>query len=540
MILLAKNRTNLFFSGVVILTVANLLVKAIGLLYKIPLQNLIGDEGMGYFNAAYRIYTMFYMVSTAGLPVAVSLMISESRAKGNRREVKEIFKSAVILFLIIGTAGTSIMFFGSKILAAVIKMDASYLCMMAISPTLLFICICSAVRGYFQGYQNMLPTAVSEVLEALGKLVLGMLFATFAIKQNYDLPVVAAFAILGLTIGVFAGSFYIVMHRVFFKSEEFDAEFEEDCNALVRSKGKIMRSLLKIAIPITLSSSVMSVADAVDVVVISRQLQSLGFTEEIAAQYYGNYTTLCVPLFNLPPVLIYPISYSIVPYISSALAENNIKKAKDVMTSSLKIAALLAIPSALGLSAMSKPILSLIFSNEASVEMATPLLSVLALSVFFLGMLSVSNALLQANKFERLPIVSMVAGAVVKLLSSYFLIGNKNIGMYGAPIGTFLCYLTITVLNFIFLAKKVGLLPDFTQVFFKPFLASVPAVLSAWLTYQLLQGFHDKVATLVAIVIAVIVYLIAVFLFKLIKKEEVLMIPKGNKIYGLLHKLKLM
>ncbi len=540
MIFLAKNRTNLFFSGVLILTIANILVKAIGLLYKIPLQNLIGDEGMGYFNAAYRIYTMFYMVSTAGLPVAVSLMISESRAKGNRREVKEIFKAAVILFVIIGTIGTSFMFFGSKILAFVIKMEASYLCMMAISPTLLFICICSAVRGYFQGYQNMLPTAVSEVLEALGKLILGMLLATFAIKQGYGLPVVAAYAILGLTIGVFAGSFYIVMHRTFFKSEEFDAEFVEDENAIVRSKGTIMKTLFKIAIPITISASVMSVADAVDVVVISRQLQSLGFTEEVAAQYYGNYTTLCVPMFNLPPVLIYPISYSIVPYISSALAEKDTKKAKEVMTTSLKIAALIAIPSALGLSAMSKPILSLIFKNEASVEMAAPLLSVLALSVFFLGILSVSNALLQATKNERLPIISMVAGAVVKLLSSYFLIGNKAIGMYGAPIGTFLCYLTITVLNMVFLVKKVGLIPDFKEVFFKPFLASVPAVLSAWLCYQLIAGVHSKLATLAAICVAVVVYFIAVLLFKLIKKEEVLMIPKGNKIYGLLHKLKLM
>ncbi|MBR6681589.1 MAG: polysaccharide biosynthesis protein, partial [Clostridia bacterium] len=403
---MAKNRTNLFFSGVLILTVANILVKVIGFLYKIPLQNLIGDEGMGYFNAAYRIYTMFYMVSTAGLPVAVSLMISESRARGNRREVKEIFKAAVILFVVIGTLGTSFMFFGSKILAKVIGMKASYLCIMAISPTLLFICICSAVRGYFQGYQNMLPTAVSEVLEALGKLILGMLLGTFAIKQGYSLPVVAAYAILGLTIGVFAGSFYIVMHRTFFKSEEFDAEFVEDENAIVRSKATIMKTLFKIAIPITISASVMSVADAIDVVVISRQLQNLGFTEEVAAQYYGNYTTLCVPMFNLPPVLIYPISYSIVPYISSALAERDTKRAKDVMTSSLKIAALIAIPSALGLSAMSKPILSLIFKNEASVEMAAPLLSVLALSVFFLGILSVSNALLQATKNEKLPIIS--------------------------------------------------------------------------------------------------------------------------------------
>ncbi len=534
-----KNRNNLFFSGVLILTIANLLVKVIGLIYKIPLHNLLGDEGMGYFNSAYRIYTAFYLVSTGGLPVAVSILVSRARAQGNKKEVKAIFKSAVTLFFVIGAIGTGIMALGSKGFAALMGNEPAYICILAIAPTLFFICICSAIRGYFQGYQNMLPTAVSEVLESLGKLVLGILFASYAINKGYTLPVIAAYALLGLTLGVFAGTAYIVLHRVFFKSASFDAEFVEVEDAPVRKISTIIKALFIIAIPISISSSVMSIADLIDTVVIQRTLQTLGYTKEVAAAMFGNYSTLAVPMYNMPTVLIYPISCSIVPYVSSALAENNIEKAKEVMTSSLKIASLLAIPSALGLSVLSKPILSLLFKNKESVEMAAPLLSVLAIAVFFVGMLSVTNAILQATNNERLPIISMATGAVVKVVMS-FIFMRIGFEMFGAPMGTLLCYMTIAVMNFIFIAKKTGLVPDFKSVFFKPFISAVPCVLAAMVAYKVVESYHEKIATLIAICVAVLVYGIAVLLFKAITKEEVMMMPKGEKLYGLLHKMKLM
>jgi len=184
----------MFFSGVLVLTIANLLIKVIGLLFKIPITNIIGDEGMGYFNAAYTIYTWFYMISTAGLPVAVSVMISKGRTSGNFKEVKKIYKITMLLFVAIGLVGMLLMIFLSKSFADVMGSRSIYLSIIAIAPTLFFICISSAVRGYFQGYQNMFPTAVSQIIEALGKLILGILFANYAISKGYDLPMVAAYA----------------------------------------------------------------------------------------------------------------------------------------------------------------------------------------------------------------------------------------------------------------------------------------------------------------------------------------------------------
>lgn len=538
-----KDRGRLFFSGVLILTLSNILIKVIGLLFKIPITNIITDEGMGYFNSASTIYVWFYMLSTGGFPIAVSIMVSESRTKGSFNEVKKIFRIAMILFLCIGTVGTAAMIFGSKLFAHYfITSDPAYICIIAIAPTLFFICVSSALRGFYQGYQNMSPTAVSQVIEALGKLILGIIFAKYAMTQGYDYPVVAAYAISGLTIGAAGGMIYLVASKFFFKAAEYDREFVKvnGEKETVRTSKALMKTLVFIAVPITISASVMSLTNLIDLGIVIRQLKSIGYENDIAMAIYGNYTALCVPLFNMPPILIYPISYSIIPLIKSALTAGEGKRANVVMVSSVKMAGILMIPCALGLSVLSKPILSMLFRAE-SVEMAAPLLSLLAPSIFFVGVLSVSNAILQACGKERLPIISLCAGGVVKLLSSAILIGIPSVGMYGTPIGTFLCYMTVMIFNFYFMSKYVGITPSVVKVFVRPLAASVVCALAAIGAYTVLNMFiYHKVATIIAIGIAALVYFITLLFIKGISKEEIMLVPKGQKIYGILHKLRLL
>jgi len=538
----------MFFSGVLVLTIANLLIKVIGLLFKIPITNIIGDEGMGYFNAAYTIYTWFYMISTAGLPVAVSVMISKGRTSGNFKEVKKIYKITMLLFVAIGLVGMLLMIFLSKSFADVMGSRSIYLSIIAIAPTLFFICISSAVRGYFQGYQNMFPTAVSQIIEALGKLILGILFANYAISKGYDLPMVAAYAISGLAIGAAGGMLYLLASKLLFKPMLYDAEFQkpEDTVFADRKSSAILKNLVVIAIPITISASVMSLTNLIDAAVVIRRLMSTGLTEELAVASYGNYTSLAVPMFNLPPVLIYPISYSIIPLLSSIIETKDRARAELVTNSALRVAALIAIPCALGMSVLSKPILSL-FYKQSSVESAAPLLSILSLSVFFIGMLSITNAVLQANGQERKPIVSMLVGSGVKLVSSYILIGlpvgnGEYLRMYGTPISTFLCYLTVTLFNFYFLAKHVGIKPSVVSVFVKPFAAALVCAAAAIGSYTILNGFMpgSRLVTLASILVAAIVYVLLIFVVKAINKDDVMLLPKGKFIYGLLHKIKLM
>ena len=505
---------NQIISGVLILTLSNLLVKVIGLMFKIPITNIIGDEGMGYFNAAYRIYTWFYMVSTAGLPVALSIMISRSRTKGNINEVKKIFRITMILFVIIGVMGTSVMVIGSRFFAVIIGSKAIYMCITAIAPTLFFICISSAVRGFFQGYQNMFPTAISQVFEAVGKLALGIILAFYAINQGYDMPLIAAYAISGLTIGTAIGMIFLVIAKALNRDESINT-----ADNSTSSNGTLLRTLAKLAIPITISASVMSLTDLLDVMIIMRQLQSIGFSEETAVAIYGNYTSLAVPMFNLPPVLIYPISYSIIPLISSAVAADNKNKAVSIIQSAFKIAVIISIPTALGMSVLAKPILS-IFFKSASVDMAAPLLSILSLSVFFIGILAISNAVLQAYGLERKPIISMMFGAAVKLISSTILIGIPSIGINGAPIGTFLCYMTISVINLYFITKHIQF--DM-NVFGKPITASIICTAAAVLSYSAVNS------VVFAISAAVIVYLIILIAINGITEDDLSMIPLLNK-----------
>jgi stage V sporulation protein B len=277
----------------------------------------------------------------------------------------------------------------------------------------------------------------------------------------------------------------------------------------------------------------------IDGMILSRRLQSLGYSEELTRIIYGNYNGVAVSMFNFPPALIYPISYSIIPLISASIVSGDKKRVNFIMNSSLKIAALIAIPCSIGMSILSEPILKLIFPEESAV-LAAPLLSVLSLSIFFVGMLAITTALLQAHKLERKPIVSMIAGSAVKLVSSYILIGIPQIGVYGAPISTFLCYFVISIINFYFIAKYIKLIPSIRQIFIRPLLASLVCSGAAIGSYRLFEIIiSSKAATLGAITFAVLVYIIVVFVFRCINKEDILLLPKGQLIYSHLHRVKL-
>ena len=541
----AKKSRNLFFSGVLILTISNVIIKIIGLTLKIPLTALLGDEGMGYYTAASNVYVWLYMISTTGLPVAISIMISESRTKGNFREVKRIFRITLISFIIIGLAGMTVMMAGSGIFARLYKMEPAAICLVAIAPTLFFICISSAIRGFFQGHQDMLPTAVSQLIEALSKLVIGLALAYWAIKAGKSLPEVAAFAILGLTIGAALGMLFLIVAKLMFKESVYNEEFRvPDSDTMpVRKSSALFGTLVMIAIPVTLSSSIMSFTTVVDGIVITNRLSSLGYANDIVTAMFGNYNARAVSMFNMPPALIYPISYSIIPLLSSAITAEDKKRADVITNSAFKVAALIAIPCSIGLSVLSEPILKLVFfssSQESSVT-AAPYLSVLSLSIFFVGMLAISNAVLQAYKLERKPIISMIAGSVVKILTSFILIGTPGIELYGAPIGTFLCYLTIVAFNFYFIIRHVGYVPDFKRILLRPFAASIVCGLSAIGSYKLLSLISgSRLIVLGAIFVAIVVYGIMIFVLRAVTKDDILLLPKGKKIFSILNKLRLM
>ncbi len=538
-----------FLQGALILVLASLIVKVFGAIFKIPLTNIIGVTSMAYFNTAYGFYVVFYMISTAGIPVALSKMISAADARGNKKEVAKIFRVSYALFFTLGLIGSIIMIVFSKAYSGYVKLDGLHFSILAISPTLFFICLTSAYRGYFQGMKNMSPTGISQVIGAIGKLFIGLLVAIISVKLGAPDYMVAAYTILGITAGSIGSTFFLSVY----KKKCDKREIEEPSSLPTSSSKRLLKELVEIAIPITLSATILSLTNTIDTTLMVRRLADSGFILEEATKVMGSYTSMSVPLFNLSPNLIYPFAISVIPTITALFVNKKEDDAKKIISSTFRIASLIAIPCSLGLSVFARPIISLLYSNKemialpirgeatSAISLAAEMLSVLAISIFFVAMVSVTNGVLQAYGKERLTIISTTAGILFKIVLNYLLIGNEKINVYGTPVSTLVCYLVIMLFNVYFLVKFCNYRPRTTEVILKPLLSGSASVgLSAIAYNVLLTRLDDKIAVLISILVAVFLYFVIIFLLKGIKKEDVIMLPKGEKIAKTLDRLKLL
>lgn len=513
-------------SGVFVLTASNLLVKIIGLLFKIPMNYIVGDTGMGYFGSAYSIYTFLYMLSTSGLPVALAVMVSEQRAVGNVTAAKKVYRCALMIFSVIGLLTACLMLFASDFLSELIRSDKSAMAVAVTAPTMLFICISSALRGYFQGCGNMFQTAISQLIEAIGKLIIGICGAVYAVRMGYEIHIVAAYAVSGLTIGSLAGMIYLM----FAKFMRGDRDLMPDDLKLDNTeieRAAILKRFVEISVPITISASVMSLTAMIDTAMIQRVLQHAGMEAEAAATLFGNYTSLAVPMFNLPPVLVYPIAYSIVPSVASARSAGLYEKAARAVELSLRTSVIIGLPCAAGLAVLSNPILRLFYRAE-SADMAAPLLAILAPSSFFVCILAVTNSVLQSSGEERRPVISMLCGAIVKCASSVILL--RKFGIAGAPMSTFLCYLTVTAINLTFVVRCAGIKPDFEKAFIRPAVSAAICAASAFFGYMLFSHIMpDKAACIVSIIAAAATYSLSLYITGAVTTEDISEIKCGIK-----------
>ena len=528
-------KKHILLSGALVLALAGAVVKVIGLVYKIPLTNLIKSEGMGYFNSAYTIYTFFYMLSTAGLPVAISMLVSQARTLGNRTRVKKIFSTASAMFFAVGTLGSLAMLLFSDFFAKVLGNPSAALSIKAISPTLFFVTAISVFRGYFQGHQYMIPTAVSQIAEAAGKLGFGIFLASAAIKKGLGYEKAAAGAAIGLSIGMALAFFYLAGTAIFFRSEKY---YETVYDTLPSgSRRSILKSLIKAALPITFSASVLSMSNTLDLVIVMHALVRSGLSYAAANAAYGNYTALAVPLFNLPIILITPIASTVVPYIAGAISAGDNKRATSCVSVSLRTTALIAFPCAMGLCALAGPILRLLF-DDALAQAAYPLLELLAPSVIFLAFATVTNALLQALGRPLVPVFSMFAGAAVKIISCPIFI--ERFSVKGTPMSTFLCYFTVCAINFVFIYREMKEKPSFFKMFTSPLFASLVSAYSASYAYaKMAVHTGENIACIISIALAAAIYFIIIMLTRYLSSEEILMLPRGERILRIFEKLKL-
>ena len=379
------------------------------------------------------------------------------------------------------------------------------------------------------------PTAISQLIEAFCKVGIGVTLAIWARSKGYADHVVASYTILGVTIGVFLGMIFLYVRKMFFKDEEYFLDIDLDNQK--RKTAELFKEMIRIAIPITLSSSVLSLTTVLDTVMVQNRLLDYGMNEISVRIYYGDYTSLVISMFTLPTIFLYPIANALVPVIATAHESGNKKREEMLRALGVRVVIIIAMPCAIGLSVFSKPILNLLMFKADSVERAGSWLSVAAVSVLFLGLISITNSFLNSVGKQKLPIISMIVGALVKLVSNYFLLGE--IGIMGAPISTVLCYLAASTLNIAFVIKYVGSLPSINDAVLKPFGCATFAVLCSAITYYFIIAFINiRIATIASIFLASILYLLLIFKFKAITQEELALMPKSNLLIKLLRKIK--
>lgn len=531
-----------FFGGAAILAASAILVKVIGAIYRIPLGNILSDEVMADYNSAYNIYNFFLTISTAGLPVALSKTISEANALGRHNQVQRTFRVAFITFLILGL----ISFFCMTVLAApmaqiVISNPKAVYCVMALAPSVLCVCIMSAFRGYFQGHFNMMPTGISQVIEAFFKLVVGLALALFLVNVIQKPELGSVGAIIGVSCGSVVALLYILY--LFFR----DRKRRQRIHATDRPDGsmRILSNLLKLAIPITLGSAATSLVTLIDTKLVMSQLQSVyqtvdGLGKEAALDaargLYGIYSKT-MSIYNLPFSMMVPLTACIIPAVSASLARRDHLGAQKVSESALRIGLLLALPMGMGLFALGGPIMGLLFPT-IDVEIAGPLLSVLGLASIFVALQLLCNSILQANGMVNLPILAVVIGGVVKVVVNFILVGNPNIRINGAPVGTLTCFIVISALEIFIIRRSIPAPPSFLRAFLKPFVPSVIMAAAAWATYGLLTNFlhmGNSLATIGGIGVGVVVYLVLVLALRVLSREDLELMPKGDKIAKILH-----
>ncbi|MBQ9785256.1 MAG: polysaccharide biosynthesis protein [Clostridia bacterium] len=535
----AKQSTKkVFFSGVLLLSVSTMLVKVLGLIYKIPMLSYLGSEGMGYFHSAYELYALFCIIATAGLPVALSVLVSEALARGETNAVGRIYRAAMAVFLALGTLGTLIMLVLADRFCAWIKSDNAYTCVISIAPTLFFVCVSSAVRGYFQGHQRMLPTALSQLIEAVGKLAFGLLFARIALERGAATPQVAAAAGWGLTLGSAVATLYLLIEKA--RCRETAPMRTEPAPRIPYRR--VWRRLARLAIPMTLGASLVSLTKLIDMAMILRRLQAIGYTEALANEAYGSYTTLALSVYGLLPTLLNSVFLPLVPMLTSAIAAGDREKQTQMVETSYRLTAFFALPASLAISAFAHPVLTLLFHGETdAIAIAAPLLSMLGGSVFLSCMISASNSVLHAYQVVNRPILSLVAGALVKIAVAYVLIGLPSVGLMGAPVSTLLCNATVVLMNLAFASRLCNRL-SLKEIFFTPLWISCVAVgvpFGLYLFFTAQFGF-SMLTSVVCMLLAVLLYAVLFFACGAVSREDLCALPMGERLCGVLVRLKLL
>ncbi len=518
--------------GATILAIAGIMCKILGGIFRIPLTNMIGAEGQSYYGAAYPVYQLFYTIATAGFPVAISRMVSERVAKNDYINADKSYRIAMQTSVVVSIIAFAICCFGADQIADFVGNPGAAASIRAISIALLFTPFAASLRGYFQGLQIMTPSAISQVAEQFVRVCAGLLLAYMFFRTNLE------YAAAGATFGASAGMIaaMIVLYIMYYRFRHQRRENAAQSAVIEETTRDRFRELVEIVIPITIGSSIMPLMMTIDLAVIMRRLQATGWSLSMSKTLYGLISGYCDPLVNLPVIFIDAITISLIPAVTRAFTLK-IKSDLDgnIMTG-LKTMMIIAYPCAVGLIVLAGPILHLLYPTKPDeAEMAIHTLQILSLGIVTLSVMRTLSASLQGIGKMTLPVINLGIGAVIKIVATYVLVGIPSLNVNGAAIGTVIAYLTAALLNYRGLRKHADVDLDLGNIFIRPLWASLIMGAGAVGMYKLIFMLHPSnlIASGIAIIFAVIVYFVMVFVTGAVSREELALVPKGETLYNI-------
>ena len=527
-----------FIKGAAILTVAGLICKVIGLLIRVYALKIIGLDGMFYYELVFPTYSWLLIISSSGIPTAISRMVAERAGVGNYDGARRVFRRSLLLLFIIGAVTTAAMFFGAPLFGTYLLHggEGAVLALRALAPALVFVSVICAFRGYLQGLQRMTGTSVSQLAEQVFKFIFGLLLAGILMRRYAGSPMQYAAGAAGLLLGVTISEALALVTIVLFylgtKGKYIALINDPNPNE------RILGPMLAIAVPITLGASILPLANMLDTWMIKPLLGFAGMTEQDAQL---NFTALCThvrSIINLPATLTVGVAMSVVPAISTARVRSDKSGVQHLSLLSLKIAMALGIPCAVGLCVLAKPIISMLYPDPPqAVDVAAPLMRVAAFTVVFISLVQSATGALQGVGQPRLPMWFLLIGGVTKIIVNLIFIPMAKVNILGAVLSNLACFGVAGILDTFALLRVTKAKLNVLDTFLKPIAASALMGAAAWGVHHLLSGMQifqgpltSRIATVLAVLAAIVTYAVFTLLFAMFTKEELAYIPGGRKL----------
>ncbi len=530
------SKDNSFLKGAAILGMAGIVVKILGAIYRIPLSNIITDEGLGYFQTAHPLYVLLLTISTAGFPVAIAKLVSEKRAVGDFRSAHKVFKVALVGLVMAGVLTSLFVLFSARAIVESIGNPNAYYSFIALVPALFFVPIMSAFRGLFQGRQTMGPTAISQTVEQFVRVVVGLTLTYFLLDKG--IPMAAGGASFGGSAGAIIGTVVIIFIYLS-KKKEISEEINSSLINEEYNVSSIMKDLLIIAIPITIGSAINPIMDTIDTALVLKRLQSINYTQAQANDLYGQLKGFAQTLINLPQIFSIAIAMSIVPAIADAMAREKKHEIKKIISSGIRITLLIGLPAAFGLFVLARPIIGLLYYKNSieSIISTGRILQYLSFGVISLTLVQALTAILQGLGKPIIPVLSLLVGAIVKVFLTYTLTVIPSINIRGAAISTVAAYTIAAIINIVAVIYITKINFNYKNIFLKPLVSSLGMALVAKVSFMFFTGIiGERKSTIVAILIAAVVYVVLLVLTGSITSEDMALLPKADRIKNKLGK----